>query len=101
LRKFFHKLFYKKVDPFMVSAPTPPSPDTPHAKLQHSLATAYWMHRIHSHKDVHAVLQPKKAGKKTHAVHLEHLQTATAKATLLKLKRKLRLWLFALMPQAF
>ncbi|MFN7310566.1 MAG: transcription-repair coupling factor [Vampirovibrionales bacterium] len=69
----------------MVSAPTPPSPDTPHAKLQHSLATAYWMHRIHQHKDVHAVLQPKKAGKKTQAVHLEHLQTATAKATLLKL----------------
>ena len=69
----------------MVSAPTPSSHDTHHTKLQHSLATAYWLQQIQSNKDVHALLQGKKVGKKKQAVHLEHLQTATAKATLLKL----------------
>ena len=70
----------------MVSAPLPASSESPHAKLQHSLATAYWMHRIQSHHDVQALCHPsKKASKKIQALHLEHLQTATAKATFLKL----------------
>ncbi len=68
----------------MVSSPSPAS-ETPHVKLQHSLATAYWLQSIRQHPDVQALLAPKGKSKSASPLHLEHLQNATSKAMLSKL----------------
>ncbi len=68
----------------MDSPTSPRLVETPHAKLQYSAATAYWLKQVQSHPDVKALLSTKKSKAPT-VLHLESLQSATTKATFLKL----------------